>query len=142
MQAHMASALLITMHARTTQVPAYMVVQLVAATIASLILRLMFDRQHEVAAVTVPVGSNIQSLVLEFIITFYLMFVIMAVATDDRAVTELQEGDRNSWTEAKCTNTVGVRAGRADGRARGGRNHHAQRTVCRVINEAVRLFTS
>jgi aquaporin NIP len=74
-------------HART-QVPAYMVVQTVAATAASLMLRLMFGGRHEAAPVTVPAGSNnMQSLVLEFIITFYLMFVIMAVATDDRAVT-------------------------------------------------------
>ena len=70
-----------------TQVPAYMLVQTVAATLASLMLRLMFGGRHEAAPVTVPGGSNMQSLVLEFIITFYLMFVIMAVATDDRAVT-------------------------------------------------------
>jgi aquaporin NIP len=65
-----------------------MLVQTVAATMASLVLRLMFGRQHELASVTVPApgGSIFQSLVLEFIITFYLMFVVMAVATDDRAV--------------------------------------------------------
>lgn len=68
------------------QVPAYMLVQTVAATMASVMLRLMFGGRHEPAPVTVPAGSNIQSLVMEFIITFYLMFVIMAVATDDRAV--------------------------------------------------------
>jgi len=77
------------MHARS-QVPAYMVVQTVAATAASLMLRLMFGGRHEPAPVTVPTGSNMQSLVLEFIITFYLMFVIMAVATDDRAVTNIK----------------------------------------------------
>ncbi|RLM56366.1 aquaporin NIP1-4-like [Panicum miliaceum] len=75
-------------HART-QVPAYMVVQTVAATAASLMLRLMFGGRHEAAPVTVPAGSNMQSLGLEFIITFYLMFVIMAVATDDRAVGQM-----------------------------------------------------
>ncbi|XP_025813543.1 aquaporin NIP1-4-like, partial [Panicum hallii] len=72
------------------KVPAYMVVQTVAATAASLMLRLMFGGRHEAAPVTVPAGSNnMQSLVLEFIITFYLMFVIMAVATDDRAVGQM-----------------------------------------------------
>ncbi|CAN6201363.1 unnamed protein product [Urochloa humidicola] len=71
------------------KVPAYVVVQTVAATVASLVLRLMFHRRHVVAAVTAPTGSSGQSLVLEFIITFYLMFVIMAVATDDRAVGQM-----------------------------------------------------
>uniref|UniRef100_A0A804R1F3 Aquaporin NIP1-1 n=2 Tax=Zea mays TaxID=4577 RepID=A0A804R1F3_MAIZE len=68
-----------------------MLVQTVAATMASLVLRLMFGRQHELASVTVPApgGSIFQSLVLEFIITFYLMFVVMAVATDDRAVGQM-----------------------------------------------------
>ncbi|CAN6194875.1 unnamed protein product [Urochloa humidicola] len=72
------------------KVPAYIVVQTVAATVASLVLRLMFGGQHVVAAVTAPnAGSSGQSLVLEFFITFYLMFVIMAVATDDRAVGQM-----------------------------------------------------
>ncbi|CAL5038956.1 unnamed protein product [Urochloa decumbens] len=71
------------------KVPAYMVVQTVAATAASLVLRLMFGRQHGVAAVNAPTGPTGQSLVLEFFITFYLMFVIMAVATDDRAVGQM-----------------------------------------------------
>ncbi|KAF8652011.1 hypothetical protein HU200_062952 [Digitaria exilis] len=71
------------------KVPAYVVVQMVAAIIASLMLRLMFGRSNEVASVTAPTGSNVQSLVLEFIVTFYLMFVIMAVATDDRAVGQM-----------------------------------------------------
>ncbi|TVU07834.1 hypothetical protein EJB05_41204, partial [Eragrostis curvula] len=70
-------------------VPAYMLVQTVAATLASLMLRLMFGGSHEPVPVNLPTGSNIQSLVLEFIITFYLMFVILAVATDDRAVGQM-----------------------------------------------------
>ena len=69
------------------QVPAYMLVQMVAAIMASVMLRLMFGGKHEFAPVTQPTGSNIQSLVMEFITTFYLVFVIMAVATDDRAVS-------------------------------------------------------
>jgi aquaporin NIP len=64
-----------------------MVVQMVAALIASVMLRLMFGGKHEFAPVTQPTGSNIQSLVVEFITTFYLVFVVMAVATDDRAVS-------------------------------------------------------
>ncbi|KAM3192200.1 hypothetical protein ACQJBY_069429 [Aegilops geniculata] len=67
------------------RVPAYMAVQMVAALIASFLLRLMFHGKQEFAPVTLPTGSNLQSLVMEFITTFYLVFVIMAVATDDRA---------------------------------------------------------
>ncbi|KAF0904487.1 hypothetical protein E2562_035000 [Oryza meyeriana var. granulata] len=66
--------------------PAYVLAQTVAATAASLMLRLMFGGRHEPVPATLPGGSDVQSLVVEFIITFYLMFVIMAVATDDRAV--------------------------------------------------------
>jgi aquaporin NIP len=36
--------------------------------------------------VTVPSGSDAQSFVLELVISFNLMFVITAVATDTRAV--------------------------------------------------------
>ncbi|WVZ79837.1 hypothetical protein U9M48_027369 [Paspalum notatum var. saurae] len=71
------------------KVPAYMAVQTVAATMASLLLRLMFGGRNEPPPVTAPAGSAVQSLVMEFIITFYLMFVIMAVATDDRAVGQM-----------------------------------------------------
>jgi len=71
------------------RVPAYALVQMVAALIASLMLRLMFGGKHEFAPVTQPTGSNIQSLVVEFITTFYLVFVVMAVATDDRAVGQM-----------------------------------------------------
>lgn len=35
---------------------------------------------------TVPSGSDMQSFVLEIFVTFLLMFVISAVATDTRAV--------------------------------------------------------
>lgn len=78
---------------------------MVAATMASLVLRLMFGGEHLRASVTVHAdgGSNIQSLVLEFFITFYLMFVIMGVATDDRAVTLITKPssmpDRNTYTD-------------------------------------------
>ncbi|KAK7845361.1 putative aquaporin nip-type [Quercus suber] len=37
----------------------------------------------------VPTGSNLQSLVIEIIISFLLMFVICGVATDNRAIGEL-----------------------------------------------------
>ncbi|XP_031503653.1 aquaporin NIP1-1 [Nymphaea colorata] len=71
------------------QVPAYFAAQMVGATLASGTLRLMFGGGMLHYPGTLPAGSNMQSLVLEFVITFYLMFVISGVATDTRAVGEL-----------------------------------------------------
>ncbi|PKA51671.1 Aquaporin NIP1-1 [Apostasia shenzhenica] len=71
------------------QVPAYIIAQVVASTLASGTLRLLFGGDHELFPGTIPVGSNVQSLVLEFIISFYLMFVVSGVATDNRAIGEL-----------------------------------------------------
>jgi len=71
------------------QVPAYVSAQLIGATLASGTLRLMFTGHQNQFAGTMPAGSNLQTFVLEFIITFYLMFVISGVATDNRAIGEL-----------------------------------------------------
>ncbi|CAI9783777.1 unnamed protein product [Fraxinus pennsylvanica] len=67
-------------------VPAYITVQLLASTLASATLVLIFDREKGHVVGTFPIGSNKQSLEVEFIITFYLMFAVRGVATDDRAV--------------------------------------------------------
>ncbi|MFS7988522.1 putative major intrinsic protein [Helianthus anomalus] len=71
------------------QVPAYVGAQVLGSTLASGTLRLIFNGHEDHFAGTLPVGSHLQSLVLEFIITFYLMFVISGVATDNRAIGEL-----------------------------------------------------
>ncbi|XP_058095481.1 aquaporin NIP1-1-like [Magnolia sinica] len=71
------------------QVPAYVSAQILGATLASGTLRLLFGGKHEHFPGTIPAGSDLQSLVLEFIISFYLMFVISGVATDNRAIGEL-----------------------------------------------------
>ncbi|XP_019102793.1 aquaporin NIP1-1 isoform X2 [Beta vulgaris subsp. vulgaris] len=71
------------------QVPAYVVCQVVGSTLASGTLRLIFNGHQTQFAGTSPAGSSLQSLVIEFIITFYLMFVISGVATDTRAIGEL-----------------------------------------------------
>ncbi|RRT52655.1 hypothetical protein B296_00023925 [Ensete ventricosum] len=73
------------------QVPAYVFAQLLGATLASGTLRLMFGGKHEHFPGTIPAGSDVQSLVLEFIISFYLMFVISGVATDNRAVSTVNK---------------------------------------------------
>lgn len=54
--------------------------------LASWTLALLFEITPKAYFGTVPVGSNAQSLVLEIIISFLLMFVISGVSTDNRAV--------------------------------------------------------
>lgn len=71
------------------QVPAYILVQLLGSTLAAGTLRLLFNGQHQVFTGTAPSGSDMQSFGIEFIITFYLMFIISGVATDNRAIGEL-----------------------------------------------------
>ncbi|KAK1422751.1 hypothetical protein QVD17_18037 [Tagetes erecta] len=71
------------------EVPGYVIVQILASTLASGTLRLVFNGRHDHFVGNIPPGYDIQSLVMEIIITFYLMFVIMAVITDDRATRQL-----------------------------------------------------
>ncbi|XP_031264743.1 aquaporin NIP1-2-like [Pistacia vera] len=71
------------------QVPAYIFSQVVGSTLAAGALRLVFNGKEDHFAGTLPAGSYMQSFVIEFISTFYLMFVISAVATDTRAIGEL-----------------------------------------------------
>lgn len=71
------------------QVPVYVAAQVLGSTLASGTLHLLFGGGRELFAGTIPAGSNLQSLALEFIISFYLMFVISGVATDNRAIGEL-----------------------------------------------------
>ena len=61
--------------------------QLVGALAAAAILRGSLGNVAHVGA-TLPSGSQGQSFLWELILTFFLMFVIMAVATDTRAVGE------------------------------------------------------
>lgn len=58
----------------------YMLYQFVGAFLASLLLRFMFP-QIQNLGVTLPAGSDMQSFVLETILTFFLMFVIINVST-------------------------------------------------------------
>ncbi|CAK9169758.1 unnamed protein product [Ilex paraguariensis] len=69
-------------------VPVYIGAQVMASLCAAFALKGIF---HPVmgGGVTVPSGGYGQAFALEFIITFNLMFVVTAVATDTRAVGEL-----------------------------------------------------
>ncbi|KAG2586310.1 aquaporin NIP1-2-like [Panicum virgatum] len=73
------------------QVPSYAVAQVLGSTLASLTLRVVFGgataREHFFG--TAPSGSDAQAVALEFVISFYLMFVVSGVATDNRAIGEL-----------------------------------------------------
>ncbi|KAK7318853.1 hypothetical protein RJT34_03560 [Clitoria ternatea] len=71
------------------QVPAYVAAQLLGSTLATVTLKVIFSGKPNQFTGTIPSGSELQSFVVEFIITFFLMFVISGVATDDRAVGEM-----------------------------------------------------
>jgi MIP family channel proteins len=61
--------------------------QLTGALTAAALLRASLGNQADVGA-TLPSGSQGQAFLWELVLTFFLMFVIMAVATDTRAVGE------------------------------------------------------
>ncbi|KAH7434572.1 hypothetical protein KP509_06G023500 [Ceratopteris richardii] len=70
------------------QVPAYLAAQIVGSICASFVLKGIFNPFLH-GGVTVPHSSTVQCFFIEFIISFNLMFVVTAVATDTRAVGEL-----------------------------------------------------
>ncbi|KAJ4969791.1 hypothetical protein NE237_002890 [Protea cynaroides] len=70
------------------QVPAYIIAQVSASICASFVLKETFHPFMS-GGITVPTVNTRQAFAVEFIITFILMFVIFAVATDPRAVREL-----------------------------------------------------
>jgi MIP family channel proteins len=74
-------------HFPAARVPAYWGAQLAGATAAALVLRASLGKVAHVGA-TLPAGSDGQAFLWEAVLTFFLMFVIMAVATDARAVGE------------------------------------------------------
>jgi glycerol uptake facilitator-like aquaporin len=65
----------------------YWTAQLLGALVAAAILRGSLGNIAHVGA-TLPSGSQGQSFLWELVLSFFLMFVIMAVATDTRAVGE------------------------------------------------------
>ncbi|XP_051145932.1 probable aquaporin NIP-type [Andrographis paniculata] len=71
------------------QVPLYILAQFTGSILASVTLYLVLDLRKEDYFGTVPVGSNVQSFIVEIITSFLLMFVISGVATDNRAIGEL-----------------------------------------------------
>jgi MIP family channel proteins len=78
-------AFAITRHLPWPRAVGYWSAQLLGAIAAALLLRELFGNTANLGA-TIPNGSDRQSLVLEGVLTFFLMFVIISVATDVRAV--------------------------------------------------------
>ena len=74
-------------HFPGVRVPLYWAAQLAGALLAALVLRGSLGNVAHVGA-TLPSGSDAQSFLWEAVLSFFLMFVIMAVATDTRAVGE------------------------------------------------------
>ena len=80
-------AFALSRHFPWRRVGTYWVAQLAGAIAAAAILRGSLGDVAHVGA-TLPSGSQGQAFLWELVLTFFLMFVIMAVATDTRAVGE------------------------------------------------------
>ncbi|KAL1822065.1 hypothetical protein ACET3Z_008843 [Daucus carota] len=69
-------------------VPMYVLSQLLSAILACLTLRVLFNYQEDLIPMTTQYSdptTDLEAIAWEFIITFFLMFVICGAADDDRA---------------------------------------------------------
>jgi aquaporin NIP len=82
------AAFALTRHFPWRDVPLYISAQLLGAVGGALTLRALFGPVADLGA-TLPTGSAFQSFGLEILLTAVLMFVIISVATDTRAVGQL-----------------------------------------------------
>jgi MIP family channel proteins len=80
-------AFALTRHFPWPRVAGYWAAQVAGAVVAAAILRGSLSDVASVGA-TLPSGSEAQSFLWELVLTFFLMLVITAVATDTRAVGE------------------------------------------------------
>jgi MIP family channel proteins len=80
-------AFALTRHFPWRRAGAYWLAQVAGAVAAAAVLRASLGDHAHVGA-TLPSGSQGQAFLWELILTFFLMFVIMSVATDTRAVGE------------------------------------------------------
>jgi MIP family channel proteins len=80
-------AFAVARHFPAARVPAYWAAQAAGAAAAAFVLRGSLGDVAHLGA-TLPSGSDGQAFLWEAVLTFFLMFVIMAVATDTRAVGE------------------------------------------------------
>ncbi|KAL0332075.1 UNVERIFIED_CONTAM: Aquaporin NIP2-1 [Sesamum calycinum] len=75
-------------HFPWNQVPFYAAAQVAGATSAGFTLRVLLHPIKHVGT-TSPSGTDIQALVMEIVVTFSMMFITSAVATDTKAIGEL-----------------------------------------------------
>jgi len=80
-------AFALSRHFPWSRVAAYWGAQVAGAILAALLIRGSLGSDAHVGA-TLPSGSQAQSFLWELVLTFFLMLVITAVATDTRAVGE------------------------------------------------------
>lgn len=80
-------AFAVTRHFPLRNMPGYLLAQLGGAAAASLVTKGLYGNVAHLGAIAPTHGPG-QAVVLEGILTFFLMFVIMSVATDVRAVGE------------------------------------------------------
>ncbi len=78
-------AFVLTRHFPVRRLIGYWIAQLMGATLAAECLQWLLGGVDHLGA-TLPAGGTWQSLGLEALLTFFLMIVIMAMATDTRAV--------------------------------------------------------
>nr|GEX12406.1 aquaporin NIP2-1-like [Tanacetum cinerariifolium] len=90
--AHMNPAVIIAFatirHFPWKQVPFYAVAQFTGSITASFALKTLLQRIDNLGTTT-PSGTDLQDLIMEIIVTFIMMFITSAVATDCKAVGEL-----------------------------------------------------
>ena len=80
-------AFALTRHFSWAKLVGYWAAQVSGALLAAAILRGSLGNRAHVGA-TLPAGTQGQAFLWEVVLTFFLMFVIMSVATDTRAVGE------------------------------------------------------
>jgi len=78
-------AFAVTRHFPWREVMHYVVAQVLGALLGAITLRFLFGDIALIGA-TIPAGSALQSFALEVLLTAVLMFVIISVATDTRAI--------------------------------------------------------
>jgi MIP family channel proteins len=81
------AAFAVTRHFRWRRVAGYWSAQLAGAIAAAALLRASLGNHASLGA-TLPSGSAGQAFTWEVVLTFFLLFVVLAVATDTRAVGE------------------------------------------------------
>jgi MIP family channel proteins len=81
-------AFAVTRHFPWRELPWYWAAQFIGAIAGALTLQALFGSVANLGA-TLPAGNALQSLILEILLTAVLMFVIISVATDTRAVGQI-----------------------------------------------------